>query len=144
MIDRMLRSATLAGALCLVLAASASAARRGDGPYTPFPEGDPGRRAIEFLNKLNSARGVGSSTETQALISRERLTRGTKLPGTGTTPDSEKAVPMAANTPSARAGLSGGGGGSPPAVLPFGLAALVLAGAAIGFERRARRRPAHV
>jgi hypothetical protein len=143
MISRMLRCATLVTVLCVVLAAPASAARRDDGPYTPFPEGDPGPRAIEFLNKLNAARGPGSTTETRALITRERLIRGTKLPGTGTTPESEKAVPTAANTPSARAGLSGGGGG-PPAVLPFALAAVVLAGAAIGFERRARRRPAQV
>jgi hypothetical protein len=144
MINRMLRCATLATALCIVLAAPASAAHRDDGPYTPFPEGDPGPRAIEFLNKLNSTRGLGSSPEMRALISRQRLIEGTKLPGTGTTPKSEEAVPTAANTPSGRAGVSGGGGGSPPAVLPFALAAVVLAGAAIGFERRARRRPAHV
>ena len=141
MICRMSRTAALLVALLLVPAAPA-AARKDDGPYTPFPEGEPAQRAADFVRELNAIRPPASraAAADARRFTVEQLAKGTKLPGPGTTPSSEKALPKAAS-PSGRAGVNGGDDSPAAAAIPFALVALLLAAAAIGFELRARRRP---
>jgi hypothetical protein len=137
----MLRATTLAMALVALLASPAAAAPKGDGPYTPFPEGDPLHRALNYVHQLNDQRVPLHARRQAGKIGAERLTKGTSVPGTGSTPAAEKALPRAASAAS-RAGVSGGGGGLAADALPFALLAVVLAAVAIGFELRARRRTA--
>jgi hypothetical protein len=142
---RMARTAALLAALLLVPVAPAAAARKDDGPYTPFPEGKPTKRAVNFVRELNAVRppGPGRAAQRSRAITPQQLAKGTKLPGPGTTPASERALPKAAS-PSGRAGVNGGDDSPAAAAIPFALVALLLAVAAIGFELRARRRPARV
>jgi hypothetical protein len=137
----MLRVTTLAIALVALLASPAAAAPKGDGPYTPFPEGNPLQRAVNYVHQLNSRRVPLHARREAARIGVDKLTKGTSVPGTGSTPAAEQALPRAASA-TGRAGVSGGGGGLTAEALPFALLALVLAAAAIGFELRARRRAA--
>ena len=142
MTPRMLRTTALFVAISAALAAPAAAAPTDDGPYTPFPEGEPTKRAIDFVRELNAVRPPVAGPDSQAppRITPEQLVKGTHLPDPGTTPESEKALPTAAS-PSARANVSAGDDGPAAAALPFALVALLLALAAVGFELRARRRP---
>jgi hypothetical protein len=137
----MSRTAALLVALLLVPAAPA-AAQKDDGPYTPFPEGEPTKRAVDFVRELNAVRPPvsGNTAHASPRITPQQLAKGTKLPGPGTTPSSEKALPKAAS-PSGRAGVNGGDDSPAAAAIPFALVALLLAAAAVGFELRARRRP---
>ncbi len=139
---RMSRTAALLVALLLVPAAPAAAARKDDGPYTPFPEGEPTKRAVDFVRELNAVRSPapGQAAPSARRITSQQLAKGTKLPGPGITPASEKALPKAAS-PSGRAGVNGGDDSPAAAAIPFALVALLLAAAAVGFELRARRRP---
>jgi hypothetical protein len=137
----MLRVTTLALTLAALLASPAAAAPKGNGPYTPFPEGDPLQRAVNYVHQLNSRRVPLHARRQAAKIGAEKLTKGTSVPGRGSTPAAERALPRAASA-AARAGVSGGGGGLAADALPFALLAVVLAAAAIGFELRARRRTA--
>jgi hypothetical protein len=136
----MLRLTTLALAIAGLLAAPA-AAKNDDGPYSPFPEGDPVQRAVDFVRKLNAERLPPPVRRQVARIQAQHLIKGTSLPDPGTTPPEEKAVPKPAASPSRRAGVSEADGGPAGAALPFALVAVVLGAAAIGFEIRARRRP---
>ena len=56
---RMPRTAALLVALLIVPAAPAAGASKDDGPYTPFPEGEPTKRAVDFVRKLNAVRPPG-------------------------------------------------------------------------------------
>jgi hypothetical protein len=136
----MLRALALALALAALAASPAAAASKDDGPYTPFPEGNPVQRALEYVHQLNARRLPAQARPQAAKLSVEHLTKGTSLPDPGTTPKNEKALPKTASSPSGRAGVSAGGGGPAAAALPFALLAGVLGAAAIGFEFRARRR----
>jgi hypothetical protein len=136
----MLRALALALALAALAASPAAAASKDDGPYTPFPEGNPVQRALDYVHQLNARRLPARARPQAAKLSVEHLTKGTSLPDPGTTPKNEKALPKAASSPSGRAGVSAGGGGPAAAALPFALLAGVLGAAAIGFEVRARRR----
>jgi hypothetical protein len=142
---RMTRTAALLVVLLMVPVAPAAAASKDDGPYTPFPEGAPTKRAVDFVRQLNAVRPPASGPVAQGArrITPQQLAKGTKLPDPGTTPGSEKALPKAAS-PSGRAGVNGGDDSPAAAAIPFALVALLLAAAAIGFELRARRRPARV
>jgi hypothetical protein len=139
----MARTAALLVALLLVPVAPAAAAGKDDGPYTPFPEGEPTKRAVDFVRELNAVRPPAAprAAASAARITPQQLAKGTKLPDPGTTPSSERALPTAA-APSARAGVNGGDDSPAAAAIPFALVALLLAAAAVGFELRARRRPA--
>ena len=140
MTPAMVRLAILTLALAAVLASPAAGAKRDDGPYAPFPEGDPVQRAVQFVHRLNAERLPPAARRRAARIGVSHLLTGTSLPDPGTTPPDEKAVPKAASTPSRRAGVNGASGRLRGAALPFALVAAVLAAAAIGFELRARRR----
>jgi hypothetical protein len=136
----MLRAVALALALAALAASPAAAASKDDGPYTPFPEGNPVKRALGFVHELNARRLPAPARREAAKLSVKHLTKGASLPDPGTTPKDEKALPKAASSPSGRAGVSAAGGGPAAAALPFALLAGVLGAAAIGFELRARRR----
>src|SRR4051794_24771578 len=127
----MVRLMTLALAIAAVVSAPA-AAKTDDGPYSPFPEGDPVQRAVDFVRKLNAERLPSPVRREVARIQAEHLIKGTSLPDAGTTPPDEKAVPKPASSPSRRAGVSGGDDGPAGAALPFALVAVVLGAAAIG------------
>ena len=139
---RMPRIAALLLTLLVLPAAPAAAAPTDDGPYTPFPEGEPAQRAADFIRQLNALRPPASRGAAAATprFTAEQLARGKRLPDPGTTPPSEKALPKAAS-PSGRAGVSGGDDSPAAAAIPFALVAMLLAAAAVGFELRARRRP---
>jgi hypothetical protein len=136
----MLRAVALALALAAFAASPAAAAPKDNGPYTPFPEGNPLPRALVYVHQLNARRLPARARRQADKLTPEHLTKGASLPDPGTTPKDEKALPKAASSPSRRAGVSAGGGGPPAAALPFALLAGVLGAAAIGFELRARRR----
>ena len=136
----MLRAVALALALAALTASPAAAASKDDGPYTPFPEGNPVQRALDYVHQLNAQRLPAPARRQADKLSLEHLSKGASLPDPGTTPKDEKALPKAASSPSKRAGVSAGGGGPAAAALPFALLAAVLGAAAIGFELRARRR----
>src|SRR3954452_5349695 len=141
-ISSMARMTALLLVVAALFAPAATAAPPDDGPYAPFPEGDPVQRALDFVRKLNAERLPPAARRAAARIGAQHLQEGTRLPDPGTTPPEEKAVPKArAKSPSGRAGVSGGDDGHGEAALPFALVAVVLAAAAIGFELRARRRP---
>src|SRR4051794_11691134 len=136
----MLRAPALALVLAALTASPALAASEDDGPYTPFPEGNPVQRAVDFVHQLNARRLPPAARREAAKLSAKHLTEGTSLPDPGTTPKDEKALPKATSSPSRRAGVSAGGDGPAAAALPFALLAGVLGAAAIGLEVRARRR----
>jgi hypothetical protein len=136
----MLRALALALVLAVLAASPAAAASKDDGPYTPFPEGNPVRRALDFVHQLNTERLPAPARRQAAKLTPEHLSKGASLPDPGTTPKDEKALPKASSSPSRRAGVSAGGAGPAAAALPFALLAGVLGAAAIGFEIRARRR----
>src|SRR4051794_16511299 len=128
----MLRLSALTLAVAVLLAAPAPAATTNDGPYAPFPEGDPVQRALDFVRKLNAERLPPAARREAARIGVEHLAKGTALPDAGSTPPEEKAVPKPASSPSRRAGVSAADDGPAGAALPFALLAVVLAAAAIG------------
>jgi hypothetical protein len=125
----------------VALLASPAAAKKDDGPYSPFPEGDPVQRALEFVHRLNAERLPPAARREAARIGVRHLIKGTSVADPGTTPPEEKVMPREASSPSRRAGVNAGADGPGEAALPFALVAVVLAAAAIGFEIRARRRP---
>jgi hypothetical protein len=150
--DLLMRTATLRAlalgtVIAALLASPAAAATRDDGPYTPFPEGDPKQRALGFIRQLNAERVTGPAAREARAIGLEELARGSTLDATalqpldtGTTPKSELGQPKGAF---ARAGVSEGDGGPPGLAGPLVLLSVLLGIAALGFEFRGRRRPAH-
>src|SRR3954465_8751979 len=117
----MARMTALLLAVAALFVPVATAAPPDDGPYAPFPEGDPVQRALDFVRKLNAERLPPAARREAARIGGEHLAKGTALPGAGAPPPEEEAVPKPASSPSRRAGVSAGGDGPAGAALPFAL-----------------------
>jgi hypothetical protein len=132
----MLRVIALSLALTGVLASPAWAAKVDNGPYSPFPEGDPSGDAVKLVQRLNQERfpvlGRGS---TAAAI--KRLERGTAVGPDGRPLPAEDAAGVKRSEAFTRAGVTGD---RPPSHPTFLLAlALLLALAGVAFELRGRR-----
>jgi hypothetical protein len=137
----MLRVIALSLAIAGLLAAPAWAAKVDDGPYTPFPEGDPTGDAVRLVQHLNQERFPGLGKASTAAAAIKRLERGTAVAPDGRPLPTEDAAGVKRSKAFTRAGVTGD---RPPFHPTFLLVlALLLALAGVAFELRGRRfRPA--
>lgn len=137
MAPAMVRLAILTLALAALLASPAAAARN-DGPYAPFPEGDPSGDALRFVQRLNYARLAEprvASTATEI----ERLLHGTAISADGRPLPAEDAKAVAHEAAFRRAGVSRASDRGQTDPKPLLAVALLLAAGGVAFELRGRR-----
>jgi hypothetical protein len=132
----MLRVIPLSLALAGLLVSPAWAAKVDNGPYSPFPEGDPSGDAVRLVQHLNQERfPLLDKSSTAAAI--KRLKRGTAVAPDGRPLPAEDAAGVKRSQTFTRAGVTGD---RPPSHPTFLLVlALLLALAGVGFELRGRR-----
>lgn len=119
------------------MSASPALAAPGDGPYTPFPE-DPAARALDFLQRLNSAGPDASANLTPKQLERGVVVRPPAAAETGARPRRGAGVAEAAVTPFRQAGVARASDPPSPAGWPFAVLAGVLASAAVALALRGR------
>src|SRR3954468_19168886 len=132
----MLRVVALSLALAGLLASPAWAAKVDNGPYSPFPEGDPSGDAVRLVQRLNQERfPLLDKSSTAAAI--RRLERGTAVARDGRPLPTEDAEGVKRSKAFIRAGVTGDRPPSHPTILL--VLALLLALAGMAFELRGRR-----
>jgi hypothetical protein len=137
MLERITRALALGAALAALLCATAApalAAKKDDGPYAPFPEGDPSGDAVRFVERLNQQR----ARQGGAPVSVRQLVKGRSFDRVGGR-GPHGSVDLDRLAPARRAGVSAAASPDRGGLLPFALAAALLALAALGLELRGRR-----
>lgn len=156
---RVTRRRTMVAALIATVAVAAmpagALAARGDGPYTPFPDG-PDSRALDYVNKLN-ARAAGPGGIGAVTVTPQQLAEGVMTPagedasggsggaggrgGRGSAKRSDDDGVGSAASPFKRAGFSPASPPPDPRVVPFlALGSLLgVAGVGVGVYRVRRR-----